>query len=114
MFNLTNINLAERSREIATVEVLGFYPRETQHYVLWENAVLSVLAMLLGIPLGTIFHRVVMSMIHIEMLRFYPYITWQSYLLAMVCTIFFMVFVNLFMRRSIAKIPMAESLKAVE
>lgn len=114
MFNLTNINLAERSREIATVEVLGFYPRETQHYVLWENAVLSFLAMFLGIPLGTLFHRVVMSMIQIEMLRFYPYITWQSYLLAMVCTIFFMVFVNLFMRRSIAKIPMAESLKAVE
>lgn len=62
IFNLTNINLAERSREIATVQVLGFYPKETESYVLRENLVLSVLASFIGLPLGTLFHRAVMSM----------------------------------------------------
>jgi putative ABC transport system permease protein len=65
-FNLTNINLAERSREIATVEVLGFYPRETCSYVLRENILLSFLASILGIPIGYAFHYMVMSMVVVD------------------------------------------------
>jgi putative ABC transport system permease protein len=114
IFNLTNINLAERSREIATVEVLGFYPRETRSYVLRENLVLSVLAGILGLPLGTIFHRVVMGMILVDGMTFDVHIAPVSYLLALICTVAFALLVNLFMRRQIEKIPMAESLKAVE
>ncbi|MGM9607359.1 MAG: ABC transporter permease [Oscillospiraceae bacterium] len=114
IFNLTNINLAERSREIATVEVLGFYPKETDSYVLRENLVLSILASLIGLPLGTLFHRVVMSQIVIDLFVFDIHVKPISYVMALICTVLFAVIVNLFMRRQIEKIPMAESLKAVE
>lgn len=114
IFNLTNINLAERSREIATVQVLGFYPRETESYVLRENLVLSVIAGVIGLLLGTLFHRVVMHMIVIDLLEFQKKVTPLSYGLAFLCTILFAFIVNLFMKRQIGKIHMAESLKAVE
>lgn len=114
IYNLTNINLAERSREIATVQVLGFYPKETESYVLRENLVLSIIASIIGLPLGILFHRVVMDLILIELLQFPRVIEPKSYVLSVICTIFFACVVNLFMKRQIAKIPMAESLKAVE
>lgn len=114
IFNLTNINLAERSREVATVEVLGFYPKETESYVLRENLVLSVIASVIGLPLGTLFHRAVMNMIVIDILTFDIHVKDLSYALSFVCTVFFALIVNLFMKRQIAKIHMAESLKAVE
>lgn len=114
IFNLTNINLAERSREIATVQVLGFYPKETESYVLRENLMLSVLASFIGLPLGTLFHRIVMSMIVIDTLSFDVHITPVSYVLSLICTILFALVVDLFMKRQINKIKMAESLKAVE
>ena len=114
IFNLTNINLAERSREIATVQVLGFYPNETESYVLRENLILSFLASLLGLPLGTIFHRVVMSMIVIDLFTFDLRISALSYVLSFLCTLLFALVVNVFMRRQIGKIHMTESLKAVE
>lgn len=114
IFNLTNINLTERSREIATVEVLGFYPKETESYVLRENLVLSVLASFIGLPLGTLFHRIVMSMIVIDNMAFDVHVTAAGYALSLLCTILFALAVNLFMKRQIGKIQMAESLKAVE
>lgn len=114
IFNLTNINLAERSREIATVQVLGFYPKETDSYVLRENLILSVIAAVLGMPLGTLFHYIVMRMIVIDALSFNIHITPISYVLAFLCTVLFAVIVNAFMKRQISKIHMAESLKSVE
>ncbi|MBQ3514811.1 MAG: FtsX-like permease family protein [Lachnospiraceae bacterium] len=114
IFNLTNINLAERSREIATVQVLGFYPKETESYVLRENLVLSILASFIGLPLGTLFHRIVMSMIVIDTFSFDLQVTPVSYVLSLICTALFAVIVNLFMKRHIGKICMTESLKAVE
>lgn len=114
IFNLTNINLAERSREIATVEVLGFYPKETESYILRENLLLSVLAGVIGLPLGVLFHRLVMHMIVIDAMMYPVTISWISYVFAFVCTIIFAVIVNLCMKRSIARIHMVESLKAVE
>ncbi|MDD6268454.1 MAG: FtsX-like permease family protein [Oscillospiraceae bacterium] len=114
VFNLTNINIAERSREIATVQVLGFYPKETETYVLKENLVLSVIASIIGLPLGKLFHITVMSMVKIDMITFNNYISPLSYLMAFVCTVLFAVIVNKFMKRRIDKINMTESLKAVE
>lgn len=114
IFNLTNINLAERSREIATVQVLGFYPKETESYVLRENLVLSIIAGFIGLPLGTVFHGIVMHMIVVDNMSFDIHVAPLSYCLALACTCLFAVAVNLFMRRQIAKINMAESLKAVE
>ena len=114
IYNLTNINLAERSREIATVEVLGFYPRETEAYVLRENLVLSVLAAILGMPLGKTMHGIVMRMVMVDNSCFNVHIERPSYLAAFVCTVVFAWAVNRVMRRHIRAIPMAESLKAVE
>ena len=114
IFNLTNINLGERSREIATVEVLGFYPKETERYVLRENIVLSVIAGLIGLPLGAMFHRLVMSMVVVDYFEFDTHIEPVSYVLALICTTAFAVIVNIFMKRQVGKIKMAESLKAVE
>ena len=114
IFNLTNINLAERSREIATVEVLGFYPKETESYVLKENLILSFIASILGLPLGKLFHIVVMSMVRIDMITFDNRISPISYVAAFICSLLFAVIINRIMRHSIYKINMAESLKAVE
>ena len=114
IFNLTNINLAERSREVATVEVLGFYPRETAKYILQENLILSLIGSVIGLPLGTLFHRLVMQMIDLEATAFRVYIAPKSYVSTLICTALFAVFVNFLMRRQVRKIKMAESLKAVE
>lgn len=114
IFNLTNINIAERRREIATVQVLGFYPKETESYVLNENLILSVIASILGLPLGKLFHMTVMSMVKIDMITFNDKVTPLSYLLAFVFSILFAAIVNRIMRKQIDKVNMAESLKAVE
>ena len=114
IFNLTNINIAERRREIATVQVLGFYPKETESYVLNENLILSVIASIIGLPLGKLFHSTVMSMAKIDAVTFINQVKPISYLLAFVASVFFAAIVNSFMKRQIAKVNMAESLKAVE
>jgi len=114
IFNLTNINIAERRREIATVQVLGFYPKETESYVLKENFILSVIASIIGLPLGKLFHATVMSMAKIDAISFNNIINPLSYLLAFETSVFFAMVVNQFMKRQISKINMAESLKAVE
>lgn len=114
IYNLTNINLSERSREVATVKVLGFRPRETNDYVLRENLLLSVLAALIGLPLGAALHRFVLYMIDVDGLSFPVRIEAQSYLYAFLLTVLFASVVNLYMRRRVDRINMAESLKTVE
>jgi ABC-type antimicrobial peptide transport system permease subunit len=114
IFNLTNINLEERSREIATVEVLGFYRREVRFYVLRENVVLSAIAAVIGMPLGWFGTRAVMGRILLDNLTYEFTVKPVDYLLSFACTIVFAMIANLFMRRRIRKINMAESLKAVE
>ena len=114
IFNLTNINLAERSREIATVQVLGFDRRETASYALRENVVLSALASLLGLPFGVLLHSTVMDMVDIDLFSFATELRPISYVIAFTLSLSFAAVVNVLMRRQIRKINMAESLKAVE
>lgn len=114
IFNFTNINIEERSREIATVEVLGFYPKELYAYVLRENVLSSVIAALIGLPIGYGFHYAVMHMIVVDTMVFDIHIAPLSYLLFVFFTVLFALLVDLFMRKQIRRIPMAESLKAVE
>lgn len=114
IFNLTNINLAERSREIATVEVLGFYPRETRSYILWENLAIAVIAGAIGLPAGWLFCRFVIGRILIDQMTFPIHVTLISYLMSFFCTVLFALIVNLCMNGRITAIRMAESLKAVE
>ncbi|MGO5160578.1 MULTISPECIES: ABC transporter permease [unclassified Bilifractor] len=114
IFNLTNINLEERSREIATVEVLGFTPGEVRFYVLRENLVLSFIAGLLGIPLGILCTHMVVSRILLDNMTYQIAVRPFSCVLALIITVLFAVIVNVLMRRQIRRINMAESLKAVE
>lgn len=114
IYNLTNINIAERIREIATVQVLGFYPKETNRYVLHENVILSAIAGVIGLFLGVLFHYIVMKTISIDAIMFQMKISPWSFLLAFVLTLIFAVIVNLAMKRRIQKIHMAESLKSTE
>lgn len=112
--NLTNINIMERIREVATVKVLGFRSRETASYVLRENLFLSVTGALLGLGLGKLLHWYVMSQIHVDAMAFADRISVWSYLISFGMTVVFAVLANLFMQIRLERVPMAESLKSVE
>lgn len=114
LYNLTNINIMERFREVATVKVLGFYPPETASYILRENLLLSVLGGAVGLILGKLLHRFVMELIKVEYIGYDVRITWLSYLLAFGMTVLFALLANFFMSFKLEKINMAESLKSVE
>ena len=114
LYNLTNININERIREIATIKVLGFRQGETASYVYRENMILTLMGTAAGIPVGIWLHRYVMGNIKIDMVSYDVHINWQSYLLAIALTILFAVVVDVFMYSRLDKINMAESLKSVE
>ncbi len=114
LLNLTNINIMERVREIATVKVLGFYPLETSSYVLRENIVLSAFGAVAGLVLGKFLHIFVMSRINTDALTFDVRISALSYVISFVLTLLFAVIVNLFMTFRLEKINMSESLKTIE
>ncbi len=114
LFNLSNINITERQREIATIKVLGFYPRETGAYVFRENLVLTLMGIVVGLPLGVWLHRFVMNQIQVDMVAFKVAIMPVSYLLSVVIVLLFLKVVDLVMRRKIDRIDMTESLKSIE
>ncbi len=114
LYNLTNINITERIREIATIKVLGFYPGETNAYVFRENFVLTAISALVGIPAGKYFHKFVMSEIQIDLLSFDVHIEPTSYLIAVALTFLFALIVNFAMYFRLERINMAESLKSIE
>ncbi len=114
LYNLTNINITERIREIATIKVLGFYPRETSAYVFRENVVLTIISALVGLPLGTALHAFVMSQVQIDLMTFDIHIEPLSYAFGLVGTFAFAMIVNFVMYFKINKISMTESLKSIE
>lgn len=114
IYNLTNINLAERSREIATIKVLGFNSKETKSYILRENIIMAAAAGIVGIPLGILLHRFVLHSINIDNIAFPVRMQPSSIAAAFALTVFFALLVNIYMKRRVEKIPMAESLKTVE
>ncbi len=114
LYNLTNINITERIREIATIKVLGFYARETADYVFRENLILTFLGAIAGLWLGKWLHWFVMYNIRIDMISFKTIITPASYLLSLLFTFIFAMLVNAFMYFKLEKINMAESLKSIE
>lgn len=114
LYNLTNINIMERVREIATIKVLGFYPLETASYVLRENLMLSVLGGAAGLFLGKLFHRFMMAIIQVDYMHYDVRISALSYALAFAVTVVFALAANLSMRPKLDRVNMAESLKSVE
>jgi len=113
-YNLCNINITERVREIATIKVLGFYPKETHAYVFRETVVLTFLGTLAGIPLGIWLHRFVLNQVQVDMVAFQPRIAPMSFVLAVLITFAITGLVDLLLRKKIDRIHMAESLKSVE
>ena len=114
LYNLTNINIGERVREIATLKVLGFTRREVDLYVFRENLWLSLLGILVGFVFGKYLHLYIMNSVEVEMIRFGRQILPVSYLLAAVLTLAFTLIVSVVMSRKLRKVDMVESLKSVE
>ena len=114
LFNLNNINITERIREIATLKVMGFNRKETGAYVTRENVILVLMGFLVGIPLGFLLHRYVMAQIAMDMVTYQVHIEPLSYAISLAFVLLFSTVVNLIMRAKIEKIDMAESLKSAE
>ena len=114
LYNLTNINITERIREIATIKVLGFYKKETVSYVFRENLLLSAMGMALGLVLGKFLHSFVMNEIRVDMISFDVYVRSVSYVYSGILTIGFAWLVGKVMGGKLEKISMTESLKSVD
>lgn len=114
LYNLNNISINERKRELATIKVLGFYDIEVSQYVYRENIILTVFGILLGSILGMILHKYVILTCEIDMIMFGRTIRGISYVYGALLTCFFAVFINISMHFKLKKIDMATSLKSVE
>ena len=114
LYNLTNININERIREIATIKVLGFNAEETASYVFKENLILTVVGSFLGLGLGRVLLEFIMSQIKIDMVWFKTVLTGTSSILAVVLTLLAAIAVTFIFYFKLEKINMAEALKSVE
>lgn len=114
LYNLTNINITERKREIATIKVLGFYDGEVNAYVYRETAALTVLGCLCGLVLGIFMHRFVIQTVEVDMVMFSRTIHAMSFVYAALLTLVFSVIVNVVMNKKLKQISMVESLKSVD
>lgn len=114
LYNLNNINITERRRELATLKVLGFYDTEVSSYVYRENIMLTIFSIVVGIVLGALLHRFVITTVEVDAVMFGRVVKWQSYLYSALLTTVFSLFVNWVMYYKLKKIDMVESLKSVE
>lgn len=114
LVNLTEVNISERIREIATLKVLGFNDQEVNMYIFKEIFLLTILGAFIGLGLGKIELGYVMSIIDMEITMFGNQIEPLSYIYGFMITIGFAILVSIFMRRSLRKVEMIESLKSVE
>ena len=114
LYNLTNINIQERKSEIATVKVLGFYPKEVYDYVFRENRILGLIGAMVRLVLGKILHMFIIRTVEVEIAMFVRNVNILSYVYAVLITLFFTSLINFVMRKVLDKIDMVESLKSVE
>ena len=114
IYNLNNINISERRRELATLKLLGFYNGELAQYVYRENVILTLLGTLLGVGLGIVLHQFVMVTVETDVYMFGRELEPLSIVIAAVLTIIFAMIVNSIMYFKLKKVNMIESLKSVE
>ena len=114
LYNLNNINIIERRRELATLKVLGFYDVEVGSYVYRENVLLTALGILAGVVMGILLHRFVILTVEVDMIMFGREIEPLSYLYSVLLTCVFAVLINFGMFFKLQKIDMVESLKSAE
>ena len=114
LYSLTNINITERVREIATIKVLGFFRHETSSYVLRENLALTAFGTIVGLGVGVLLHAFVMAQIRVDLVDCSVRILPKSFLWSALLTFLFNFIVDLFMELKLERINMAESLKSIE
>ena len=114
LVNLTQVNISERIREVATLKVLGFNDHEINMYIFKEIFLLSLIGCLIGLPLGILEHHFVMNALNMEMIIFSNHIKLPSFIYSAIITIVFTIIVLLFMRKPLRDVNMVESLKSVE
>ncbi len=114
LYNLNNINITERQRELATLKVLGFYDKEVSQYVFRENVLLTIMGVIAGAAFGILLHRYVITTVEVDAVMFGRNIKPLSFLYSTLFTCGFSAFVNMVMHFKLKKIDMVESLKSVE
>ncbi len=114
LYNLTNINVGERQRELATLKVLGFYDRETYSYIFRETIILSAAGCVLGLVAGIFLYWAVITTVEPNIIMLVRGLTWEAYLGAAILTMLFTWFVNQCMKPRIRNIDMLESMKSTE
>ena len=114
LFNLSNINITERQRELATIKLLGFYDNEVSAYVYRENIVLTVFGILMGCFMGHWLHIYLVRSTEIDLMMFGRQTEWTAYVYAAILTMLFSVLVNVLAHFKMKKIDMVESLKSAE
>ena len=114
LYNLTNVNISERMREIATIKVLGFYDNEVSAYIYRENIILTLIGTFVGLGLGVLLHLFVMTTVEMDMMMFGRQIRGLSYVYAAGLTFVFAAFVNFAMYYKLKRVEMVESLKSVD
>lgn len=114
LYNLSNVNISERKREIATIKVLGFIRKEVDAYINRETILLTILGSLIGLGIGIGLHHLIMNLAEMDDIMFGRTINSISYVISFVMTIGFNAIINLCMHKKLNNIQMVESLKAVE
>jgi len=114
LFTLSNTNVSERVRELATIKVLGFYDGEVHQYVNKETLILTIVGILLGLPVGRVLSGFLTAALNMPSIHFAVQINTSSYVIAAVISFGFAVFVNLITNRTLDRINMVEALKSVE
>ncbi|WP_338817484.1 FtsX-like permease family protein [Parvimonas micra] len=114
LYNLSNINISERKREIATLKVLGFYPLEIDNYIYKETVILTIIGIGLGIFVGHSLHINIMEQLAMDSIRFFNKVKLISYIYSALVTLFFTFIVYFVVKIMLSKVPMIESLKDVE
>ena len=114
LYNLSNVNISERVRELATIKVLGFYDKEVFDYVIKETRILTAIGILLGMLGGYFLTMYIIKTCELDMLMFDKRIGIMSFVYGIIITVVFAEIVNIAVNRTLKKINMADSLKSVD
>ena len=114
LYNLTNINVAERIRELSTIKVLGFHNKEVTLYIYRETILLSLIGMIVGLVSGFYLHQFLIQMIAPSTFRFQPKVSWEVYLIPVLAVSVILTILGVFVNHYLRKVDMLEALKSVE
>ena len=112
--NLTNINVAERIRELSTIKVLGFHSKEVTLYIYRETILLSLMGIGTGLLAGFYLHRFLIQMIAPSFIAFNPQVGWEVYLLPILAVSFILTLLGFFVNYQLKRLDMLEALKSVD